>query len=33
MKNYTKDGRKVQVMITADSGGGKTSVMITEEKQ
>ena len=33
MKNYTKDGRNVQVMITADSGGGKTQVMITEEKK
>ena len=33
MKNYTKDGRTVQIMISADSGGGKTSVMITEEKQ
>jgi hypothetical protein len=33
MKNYTKDGRSVQVMITADSGSGKTSVMITEAKQ
>jgi hypothetical protein len=33
MKNYTKDGRKVQVVITADSSSGKTSVMITEEKK
>lgn len=33
MKDYTKDGRKVQIMISADSGGGKTSVMITESKQ
>jgi hypothetical protein len=33
MKNYTKDGRTVQVMITADSSGGKTTVMITESKQ
>jgi len=33
MKNYTKDGRKVQVMITTDSSNGKTSVMITEEKK
>jgi hypothetical protein len=32
-KNYTKDGRNVQVMITGDSSGGKTMVMITEEKQ
>ena len=33
MKNYTKDGRTVQVMISADSGDGKTMVMITEEQQ
>jgi hypothetical protein len=33
MKNYTKDGRTVQVMISADSSGGKTSVMITEEQK
>jgi hypothetical protein len=33
MKNYTKDGRSVQVMISADSGGGKTTVMITEAKE
>ena len=33
MKSYTKDGRTVQLIITADSGGGKTSVMITEEKK
>jgi hypothetical protein len=33
MKSYTKDGRTVQVMITADSSGDKTSVMITEEKK
>jgi predicted small lipoprotein YifL len=33
MKTYTKDGRTVQVVITADSSGGKTSVMITEEKK
>lgn len=32
MKNYTKDGRTVQIVITGDSSGGKTSVMITEEK-
>jgi hypothetical protein len=32
MKSYTKDGRTVQIMITSDSGG-KTSVMITEEKK
>jgi len=30
MKSYTKDGRTVQVMITADTG--KTSVLITESK-
>jgi hypothetical protein len=33
MKSYSKDGRTVQIVITADSGGGKTTVMITEEKQ
>jgi hypothetical protein len=33
MKSYTKDGRTVQITITADSSGGKTSVMITESKQ
>jgi len=33
MKSYTKDGRTVQVMITADASSGKTSVMITEEKK
>ncbi len=33
MKSYTKDGRTVQVMITADSSSGKTSVMIIEEKK
>ncbi len=32
-KSYTKDGRTVQVMITADSSSGKTTVMITESKQ
>jgi hypothetical protein len=32
MKNYTKDGRTVQVMITGDSGGDKSTVMITETK-
>ncbi|GEM_PF-1568547 len=32
MKSYTKDNRTVQVTITSDSSG-KTSVMITEEKQ
>jgi hypothetical protein len=32
MQSYTKDGRTVQVMITTDASG-KTSVMITEEKQ
>jgi hypothetical protein len=32
-KSYTKDGRTVTVMITADSSSDKTSVMITEEKQ
>jgi len=32
MKSYTKDNRTVQVTITSDSGG-KTSVMITEEKK
>lgn len=33
MKNYTKDGRAVQIVITADTSSDKTSVMITEEKQ
>ncbi len=33
MKNYTKDGRTVQVVITADSSSGKTTVMITEQKK
>jgi hypothetical protein len=33
MKSYTKDGRTVQVVITADSSGSKTQVMITEEKK
>lgn len=32
MKSYTKDGRTLQVVITADSSG-KTSVLITEAKQ
>jgi hypothetical protein len=31
-KTYTKDNRTVQIMITADSSSGKTSVLITEEK-
>jgi hypothetical protein len=31
-KNYTKDGRTVQVVITEDTSSGKTTVMITEEK-
>ena len=31
-KSYTKDGRTVQVVITGDSSG-KTTVMITEQKQ
>lgn len=33
MKNYTKDGRSVQVMITADTSANTTSVMITEEQK
>jgi hypothetical protein len=33
MKSYTKDGRTTQVVITADTSSGKTSVMITEEKK
>ena len=33
MKTYTKDGRTVQIIITADSSSGKTSVMITEQKK
>ena len=33
MKNYTKDGRTIQVVIAADSSGGQTTVMITEEKK
>jgi hypothetical protein len=33
MKSYTKDGRTVQIVITADTSSGKTSVMITEEKK
>ncbi len=33
MKSFTKDGRTVQVVITEDTSSGKTSVMITEEKQ
>jgi hypothetical protein len=32
-KSYTKDGRTVQIMISGDSSGGKTTVMITEEKK
>lgn len=32
-KSYTKDGRTVQIVITADTSSGKTSVMITEEKK
>jgi hypothetical protein len=32
MKNYTKDGRTVQVMISGGTGGDNTSVMITEQK-
>jgi predicted small lipoprotein YifL len=32
MKNYIKDGRTVQIIITADTSGGMTSVTITEEK-
>ncbi len=33
MKTYTKDGRTVQIIITADSSSDKTSVMITEQKK
>ena len=33
MKTYTKDGRTVQIIITADTSSGKTSVMITEQKK
>jgi hypothetical protein len=32
-KSYTKDGRTIQVVITADTSSDKTSVMITEEKK
>ncbi len=32
-KSYTKDGRTVQIMISAGSSGDKTTVMITEEKK
>jgi hypothetical protein len=32
-KSYTKDGRTIQVVITADTSSDKTTVMITEEKQ
>ncbi len=33
MKSYTKDGRTVQIVITADTSSGKTTVMITEAKK
>ncbi len=33
MKNYTKDGRNVQIVITADASSGKTTVMITDQKK
>jgi hypothetical protein len=33
MKTYTKEGRTVQIIITADASSGKTSVMITEQKK
>ncbi len=32
-KNYTKGGRNVQIVITADASSGKTTVMITEQKK
>jgi hypothetical protein len=33
MKNYTKDGRTVQIIITADTSSNTSSVMITEQQQ
>ena len=32
-KSYTKDGRTVQIVITADTSSDKTTVIITEQKQ